>query len=254
MKFVVGTRYFEKDLAKARDSLDRLKAFIWAALAVGAEKVYVAVNLLEDCSDAIQREWSDRVSVFPVTPWGNSVLPLNAILSTARFDLAAGCTLLLANVETKLTEHGVIPLMHYMGEHTTLVVGGFLSGHIHVKPKKGEEYAVVENATGRQVPWNTFALWNPNFLWKTGFPMIGDGVLTNPDSAGVEEVATIAILQKLYPHAAVKLVWAGDSMWDMSSFKGERLTIHQEKMVSKEDRPAAQLKSLELSGPIVYHF
>lgn len=234
-KFVVGTRFFEKDLSKVEASLARLTAFIVAALAAGAEKVYVAVNLEEDRSEAIRQHWPDKVSVFPVAPWGKFVLPLNAILMMARSELASGCKLLLSSVEVSLTREKVDQLFVHMGEGT-LAVGAALQGHLY-------QPGTHQRASGRQVPWNTLALWNPDFLWTTGFPMIGDGVIGDPATAGVEEVATIAVLQRVHPGVEAKLVSIGDGAWDTSHFDGERLAAHEKKMASKDARPKFQLEA-----------
>lgn len=243
-KFVVGTRFFEKDLAKAGDSLKRLVAFVTAALVAGAEKVYVAVNLEEDRSEAIRQSWPDGVSVFPVTPWGKFVLPLNAIIMMARSELGAGAKLLLSSVEVSLIREKIDQLFNYMDDRT-LVVGAALQGHQY-------EPGTHQRATGREVPWNTFSVWNPEYLWTTGFPLLGDGIMNDPSTAGVEEVATIAILQRLYPNLEAKLVSVGDA-WDTSHFDGERLAAHEKKMSSKNDRPAKQLASVGLEGPTVIH-
>lgn len=249
-KFVVGTRFFEKDISKVEASLARLTAFIVAALAAGAEKVYVAVNLEEDRSEAIRQHWPDKVSVFPVTPWGKFIFPLNAILLMARSELAAGSKLLLSSVEVGLTPEKVESLnAHFNGN--TLVVGGALQGHHYRNLNSGE--VCIKHATGREVPWNTLALWNPKFLWATGFPMLGDGSLVDPATAGVEEVVTIAMLQKIFPHTTAKLVSIGDNAWDTSHFDGQRLSAHEKKMMSKEDRPAKQLESIGFNGPTVFH-
>lgn len=243
--FVVGTRFFEKDVSKSEASLARLTAFIMAALAAGAEKVYVAVNLAEDRSDAIRHSWPDKVSVFPVTPWGKFVLPLNAILMMARSDLASGCKLLTTSIEVSLTRKKGDSLFAHMQEGT-LVVGAALQGHVYAPGKH-------HRASGRQVPWGTLALWNPDFLWTTGFPMIGDGIISDQSTAGVEEAATIAILQHIYPGIEAKLVSIGDAAWDTSHFDGERLAAHEKKMSSKDDRPAKQLESFASKGPYIIH-
>lgn len=234
-KFVVGTRFFEKDLSKSEASLARLTTFIMAALAAGAEKVYVAVNLEEDRSDAIRQHWPDKVSVFPMSPWGKFVLPLNAILMMARSELAAGCKLLLASVEVPLTREKVEQLFVHMHDGT-LVVGAALQGHVYSP-------GTHQRASGRQVPWNTLALWNPDFLWTTGFPMIGDGVIGDPATAGVEELATIAVLQRVHHGIEATLVSVGDSAWDTSHFDGDRLAAHEKKMGSKDARPKLQLEA-----------
>jgi hypothetical protein len=243
-QFVVATRYFESDTTKGVASLARLREFAQNALAAGAARVYVAVNAAVDVSQALEQVWPENVTVFPVTPWGGFVMPLNALLLAAREELARGAKFVTASVEVKITAKAVGALLDQLDDQT-LVVGAALLGH---QFKKGSH----QNALGREVPWNTLAVWN-SFLWVTGFPLMGDGPLGEPQNKGVEELFTIAAFQRMYPSALAKLVPVAGQTWDTSTFDGERLAKHEAKMASKNSRPAAQLVAAQLPGPTVVH-
>lgn len=243
-KFVVATRFFESDATKGPASLVRLQGFVTNSLAAGAGKVYVAVNSAVDTSEALKQVWLENVVVFPVTPWGGFVMPLNALLLAAREELAKGAKFLMASVEVKITAEAMAAMMSQLDDNT-LVVGAAVLGHQYGR-------GVHKNAQGRQVPWNTLAMWN-SFLWVTGFPLMGDGPVGEPQNKGVEELITIATFQQLYPNAAAKLLQVSDQSWDTSQFDGERLAKHEAKMASKDTRPAAQLVAARLAGPTVVH-
>ena len=253
-QFVVGTRFFESNRENAATSFSNLIAFITAALSVGAEKVFVAVNSAIDTSGALTVVGGlgfeqSRVKVFAVTPWGKFVQPLNALLIHGREEFARGVHFLSASVEVKLTPAIVNALFQHM-DNTTLVVGAAMEGHDY------HPGAIEMGANGRQVPWNTLALWNAERLCRTGFPLIGDGPLGEPKSAGVEEVTAIALQQAMLhgsDKAIAKLVRVPGIVWDMSGFGGVRRAAHEAKMESKVRRPAAQLVAARLSPPVVHH-
>ncbi|MBU4381071.1 hypothetical protein L6255_02095 [Candidatus Parcubacteria bacterium] len=243
-KFVVGTRFFESKAENAEASLRKLRAFVLGALASGAEKVYVAVNVAEDKSGALNAPWGEKVVVFGVQPWGKFVMPLNAILLAARKELATGVGMLFASTEVVLNAKVVMSLMDHM-DRKTYVVGAAMLGHDFQQGYHGP-------ANGRMFPWNTLALWNPEYLYPIGFPLIGDGIPEDPSTAGVEELATGSALEDLRSSIA-KLVTIEGVAWDTSSFDPERLAKHNAKMASKVTRPAEQLEWAQLSEPTVIH-
>lgn len=137
----------------------------------------------------------------------------------------------------------------------TLVAGVALPGHAFAP---GEHAA-----TGTTVPWNTFALWDARKLARLGFPSVADGLAAlGPEGpgavpGGVEEVATLSILQRLWPgDSAAKLLRlpALSAAW-RTDFAGDpaRLAAHREKMTSKVQRPAAQLEALGIAPGTVRH-
>lgn len=247
--FVVGTRFFESNKEKAEASLERLKVFIVAALAAGAEKVLVAVNIAEDKSDALAGGLGfdpNRIKIFAVTPWGKFVPALNAILIEGREEFAKGAMFLSASVEVPLSASVVDALFKHMDDDT-LVVGAAMEGH-DFRPRE-----MVRYASGRQVPWNTLALWNVKYFWVTGFPLIGDGSLADPTKAGVEECATIAIIQACDERIRATLVQVVGIVWNTSDFDATRRAKHEAKMDSKDRRARAQVKDADLVGPWVQH-
>lgn len=243
--FVVGTRFYESKIENGSVALAKLRKFVNAARAAGAERVLVAVNTAEDKSGAMDADWSEGTSVFGVTPWGKFVQPLNALMLTARQELADGSGLLLASVEVILTAQIVETLQGGMGDDTA-VVGAAMLGHNFVAGYHGP-------ADGRKVPWNTLAIWNPQYLYPTGFPTIGDGIPENINTAGVEELATLAVIQALHPNAKAKMIVVDGVSWDTSDFDADRLAKHEGKMASKVTRPAQQLAWANLPTPTVAH-
>lgn len=245
MKLAVGTRFF----GKTDEDIQRLRNFIEASLSLemSEEKlVFVAVNEDEDKTSAVAwvREHYPDVIVFPVTPWGKFVAPLNAITHKA---LSGGCThLLLASAEFPPQSKLVAQLAHHMGA-ATLVAGARFGEH-NFNPN------TTMSATGTTVPWNTFAIWNLEFLGCIGFPLIADAP-QEPKMAGVEEVITISILQKIYPYHQAKLVHIPGFFreWDMTGWDNARIKSHHQKIRSKNERPDWQLERVKLESALIHH-
>jgi len=244
-KFVVGIRFWEGRQENVETAIGKLRKTIEDMRSVGAEKIFVAVNTSEDLSDAPQWNWPEYAEVFGVEPWGFFVQPLNAILIKARTELAQGYGVLFASTGTSVSKEGIEILLMNM-DSNTIVVGATLEGHVY-------EAGIHNPADGRQVPWNTLALWNPKFLWSLGTPLIGDGPVDQPENKGVEEVCTIAVIQAICPSAEAKLTLVPGQNWDTGWFDAERLAKHEKKMASKVSRPAAQLAEMGLKGPKVTH-
>ncbi|KKS15997.1 MAG: hypothetical protein UU71_C0010G0019 [Parcubacteria group bacterium GW2011_GWB1_41_6] len=247
MGVVVATRFFEtKAEEKAKkDAREKILKFSGAALAAGAERVLIAVNVGQDVSDALNLAYPVGVMAFPVQPWGKFAPPLNGILTKGRKFWAGGDWLLLASAEVVLTKEAIEVMVSHMTSET-LVVGAALEGHQY-------EPGFHNPATGRQTPWNTLALYNASKLWNGGgFPIFGDGPVDEPANAGVEEVVTIAMIQSHAAYAA-KMVKVPGQKWDTSGFTDERLAAHEKKMTSKNSRPARQLEVARFQGPMVLH-
>eukprot|EP00956_Cyclotella_meneghiniana_P012830 scaffold18270_cov63-Cyclotella_meneghiniana.AAC.2 len=135
--------------------------------------------------------------------------------------------------------------------------GAVLQGHHHSPPTNSETTVEVE-LTGRTTPWNTFALWNLHKLSLTGFLQVSEGLHGDEGIAGIEEVCTIATLQKTLSSEKAKakliqvqppnaVVWGQDFSDDEA-----RREWHERKMQSKETRAKKQLDLMGLSG-IVLH-
>lgn len=161
-------------------------------------------------------------------------MPLNAIVAEAT--LLGGKSLLLQSIEVQ-TNAVNIRLLHAQLHSDTLAVGAKLLD-IHGK------------TTGRQplnglnAPWNTLALWDLHKLNITGFLGLSNGFL-NAVPAGIEEVATISLLQHLYPDTMQsKLLTLPHLQWDRLWNSQERLCYHRQKIATKMERAEIQLKHL----------
>lgn len=238
-RLILGTRFWGKN----SQDIMRLKEFC-SSVQQFVDKIFIAVNIDEDKARVLDLN-IPHAELFQVTPWGRFVTPLNALVARAVSHKAD--FLLIASVETKIYSRQLSRLLGEMRDDT-LVVGAALEGHLLRSSDRPIE------AGGREVPWNTFALWNLSFLSRIGFPLIGDA-LFNPKAAGVEEVSTIAVYQKIYgtQHAKAKLIAVPGITWDVSHLNSVRMKRHKEKMSSKEQRPILQLKWAELPRPVVWH-
>jgi hypothetical protein len=92
------------------------------------------------------------------------------------------------------------PLIPFCIPDDTLVAGALLGGHTyHEGNSAGAPNNQVVELNGRTTPWNTLAIWKVSMLALTGFPLVSDGIVTDDatePSFGVEEVVTIALLQR----------------------------------------------------------
>jgi len=195
------------------------------------------------------------INVLSVTPWGKFVPALNAIVSWSAKHKAR--YLLLASAEMKMTKEVMEVMKQKLDLEKTLVVGTVLQGHEYTSAGRGEEVEV--ELTGRTTPWNTNAIWNVPKLALTGFLLVSEGLHQGEDgregSSGVEEVCTIATLQRiLQPHnAQAKLVSIPGATWEQDFENDEkRRDWHEKKMMSKFTRAKAQLELLGLSGRVIH--
>lgn len=246
MRTVVGTRFW----ANYVSDLDKIDRFVEAAEMIG--KVRVAVNVEEDGLDSANRFPG---ITFPVTPWGKFVQPLNALILQAA-GIGADF-LLLASVEFPPVKEHVEALIDHMDENT-LVVGAKFDDHIFwpsLEKKLGTRRA-TGTGNGLSVPWNTFALWRvTNGLERMGVPLISD-FPSDTKMAGMEEFATIALYQKVWPDTMkAKLVDVPgfEGKWNMIGWNDNKLTKHGIKMVSKLERAEFQLGHLNIPPPQIEH-
>lgn len=210
------------------------------------------VGYITSLREAISQHFPEEaVVVLPVSPWGSFTLSLNAALHLAikgSYDIIG-----FQSLETVMSGQTVSHLLKLFEKNesrstSTLVVGPVFNGHLFVEG--------IHQLTGRQCPWNTFALWSVAALSLTGFPAVGDG---QPDGVqgGVEEVTTISLLQHVNPQLKAYLVQIDEqstgnaepqAIWNVSLFSNDpaRLEWHERKMASKDTRPAAQLERLAL--------
>ena len=171
-----------------------LSTFISTASEIGASRAVIAVDpvekikgydLVQALEDALKTIQNDNDSMMgcdllSVTPWGNFVPALNALISyaclTPSADGSYANTILFISAETTLTRDSMIKLDQHMDVEDTLVVGAALPGHDYVDTDiddQGEGKAIELN--GRTCPWNTLALWNLKKM-NLGFPLVADGI------------------------------------------------------------------------------
>ena len=229
-----------------------------AVIAVDAEDKIEGYSLVAEVTQICRSslpENSTTIHILPITPWGKFVPALNAIVSwTAR---QKSQYLLLVSAEVQMTSDAMDALKKEMDIDTTLVVGAVLQGHQHQNAAVNSNENEVA-LTGRTTPWNTLALWNLPKLALTGFLLVSEGL--HPDdgkegAAGVEEVCTIATLQKLLPPntAQAKLLSISGVQWgqDFGDDEG-RKEWHERKMMSKITRAKRQLDLMGLSGTVLH--
>jgi hypothetical protein len=226
-----------------------------------------------------------QIRVVPVQPWGRFVPALNALVAFAATELQAS-RILFVSAET--TTVGVSSIARLLREtmpqkgvrgyqDTVLVAGARLTGHDHRVTTGNPSNAKAPHTValnGRTTPWNTLAVWNLPKLALTGFQLVADGLLSDlapppsspadhqqpqPQQAGstinmggVEEVVTIALLQKLLgaSNAVAKLIAVPDVTWDESFDDPKRQEWHDQKMASKLSRADQQMKLLGLDGQV----
>jgi hypothetical protein len=114
--------------------------------------------------------------------------------------------------------------------------------------------------SGVTSPWNTLALWSVDRLGHTGFPAIAEGPFDGGKSAGIEEVATIALLQLLQRSrgegeegCVAKLVRLAGVDWAVHWDDPARAEWHKQKMAGKISRAEAQLQVLGIPHGSVWH-
>lgn len=199
-----------------------------------------AINLLTT------QNLNEKVTFLPVHPWGYFVSSLNVAIRYAQDN---DCSrIAFQSVEFKISDEAVRTLLRISTSmETVLVVGPEMNGHIF-----SEGFNAV---TGRSIPWNTFAIWNVAHLSVTGFPMIGDGTASDRKIGGVEEVSTINLLQMVDPLLQAVLVRSSHSGFEWSTHfdDPERRSWHENKMNSKNDRPAKQMKIANIKDGTVQH-
>ncbi len=237
-KIFIGTRFFEKK----PDQIKIIEEFANQALLCSAP-LLVAVNIQEDKTGAINNPKLKLpgIQIFGVNPWGKFIPALNTLVSKAKTNGAD--FLLLASAEMRFTSQHFYQLQAFMDEKT-LVVGAALPGHDF---QEGER-----EGNGKTVPWNTLSLWNLEYLLRTGFPLISDA-LADGKNAGVEEVSTIALLQKIYPFLTAKLVQIPGIIRQTKYWDEERLRRYQTELDNRISCPEAQMKIFNIPAPKIIH-
>jgi hypothetical protein len=235
----------------------------------GGESIDLVAEVQRGCS--VSLEDPAMVQVLPVQPWGKFVPALNACVSyAARLVQQAAASkgiLLFVSLETIAVPASVQILLSHLNYDDTLVCGAVLPGHEYHGPSKSDTTAnsvplepTAVTLNGLTSPWNTLALWNVSKLSLTGFLAVSEGLHDDPTIAGIEEVAVIATLQKLFPPQEMKaklIALSSSVQWDIASFAQDpaRQAWHATKMQSKRSRAAQQLVLLQNpDGGIVHHY
>lgn len=237
-KILIGTRFFERK----PDKIKIIEEFARQALLCGTS-VLIAVNIKEDKTGAINNPQLKvpGVDIFGVNPWGKFIPALNTLVYKSRNSGAE--FLLLASAEMRFTPAHFSQLQSFI-DKDTLVVGAVLPGHDF---QEGER-----PGNGRTVPWNTLSIWNLDYLSRTGFPLISDA-LADGKNAGVEEVSTIALLQKIYPFLTAKLVKLTGITREIKYWDEERLQRYQIELANRISCPEAQMKVFNIPAPKIIH-
>lgn len=216
---------------------------------------YDLVSTVQSCVDRIlltktnapKEKLSQRppqIEIIPVTPWRSFCPALNALVSYAKVNDYEKIGFVSAEVQA--SSETIDKLSTYLdGNDDTLMAGAALPGHLY-------EANTLQALGGRTCPWNTLAIWNVRKLALVGFPLVSD----MPPSAGIEEVATVAILQSLIgrDEAKCKLVNLSGISWDEGFQDPERKAWHEQKMASKAQRAESQLSQFPNKlGGTVHH-
>lgn len=216
-----------------------------------AELVIMAVNTAEDKSGALEALKGlglNNLMVIAVTPWVKFVQAMNVIVDTAAH---AGMKYLLSSsAEIAIDMNGIHLLMNYMVDDT-LCVGARMKEH------EFQANTTVEG-TGTTIPWNTCCLWKLENFALEGFPLAGDAPFDPTRKlAGVEELTAIARMQANPTFGKVskaKLVEVPGIVWHTDfSDDPARKVQHLQKLASKRERPAEQLRRLGYKPPIIEH-
>ena len=248
-KIVVGNRCYVGNIENAEKEIARLRDLAENVLAITSiETCYTAVDLDSDKANLVSQQWKDGHKVFGVTPHGKFVPALNALLDKAAKEGAD--YILFLSTEVRLSEADVQKMINAFdafADGKTLVIGARLDGH---EFHWGKEVEI----NGTTTPWNTCAMYDVKKLCRLGIPSTGEALFdSSRKNAGVEEVATISLYQSLYNDCQAKLIELPGVSWQTEQLTGERLEKHLRKMLSKIQRPSAQLAYAKLKPGKVIH-
>lgn len=251
----------ELDIEKVRNFVRYASMYARCIVFAIESREGVMEKLSEECV-ALEREREIRIHCFPVSPWGSFSLALNAIVNFAAKNLWG----LICFQSLEVTPNSDIALClvdEIMKDiNNTLVVGAAFPGQHDFMPGR-------HLINGCTVPWNTFAVWNTRKICITGFTLISEGLppcneltrfnFTDQNiaiPAGIEEVCTISVLQKLQPDRCIaKLVLhpSTANSWNMNFTDEARKEWHKTKMSSKLERSQRQLDFVGIGPGHVIH-
>jgi hypothetical protein len=206
--------------------------------------------------------YKDRIIIMPVSPWGRYTAALNVGIEIAS-DLGFKY-IFFQSFEFSANFRSAYSLYKILrSDPYGLVAGAALPGHQYgykAAQTEGKGSLRGSSATmqervvinGTNVPWNTFALWNLQYLSLTGFQLVSEGA--DASSGGVEEVVAISLLQLINPKLNSYLVNTSDIDWRTAFDNDEvRREYHFRKMKSKEMRPRKQMEKLGIPfGRVIF--
>jgi hypothetical protein len=186
--------------------------------------------------------YGSSLKLLHVHPWISFTQPLNMLVERA---MGIGATqLILQSIEVFVNEAQITQLESHLDKNT-LVVGAKMN-------KEHAKHSGWQKLTGYSCPWNTLAIWDVRKLGITGFLSISSGNL-DKILGGIEEVAVISLLQKLYPSKCMaKVINIGEIIWEHNLTGDHRQRLHENKMLSKVFRASAQLSFLGIPPGEVY--
>lgn len=259
VKLAIGLRVYEKSREALVQKMRFLENVPWGIV----EKVFVAVNVEKDRSDALEYFKMDladpRVEAFPVQPWFKTGVPaLNAIIHKAT---AEGLThIWFVSTRLVINENIASILLGQVldksdydflqGFKGPSVVGAVMPGHHFQSASSGS--SVMYEVNGETVPYNTCAVWDLKYLYPIGFLPVSEMPI-DTELAGVEEAATILIQKKLfYTHARTVLI--PDIVYQTGHWDEERKERNKQIVSTKDRRVYAQRQLLDPGGyaPLLY--
>ncbi len=238
MSLIVGTRIHSD---KFLPDLSRLENWCKKALEYSDKIILATDTQLFPKICQIVVSFKPKVQVLHVSPWNGFTIPLNAIVTEAvRLD---GDRLLLQSFEVFASPQEIQILSSHLASDT-LVVGAKLTKEHCAIPG-------VNCLNGMTSPWNTLALWNLSKLYVTGFLGISDGAMKNIPG-GMEEVPTISVLQKLYPHCShAKVINLSQVEWNILGENKSDFERHRQKIATKLSRAKLQLEHAKIEAGTV---
>lgn len=232
---IVGTRIHTASTSVLPDS-NQIKDWCISVLEY-ADTILIATdsNLFQIISQTVAPLGS-RVRPIHVNPWLGVTGPLNALVAEA---VNLGCKSLLLQSFEVYTKPKDIQYLYSHLNSDTLVVGARLMESQKRPPG-------VKSLDGLICPWNTLALWDVNKLYVTGFLGVSSGLMKDIPG-GIEEVATISLLQHLFPNETrAKLLSLSTIKWNHTWQDEQRILYHRQKMLSKRERAEIQIDRLKV--------
>jgi hypothetical protein len=209
----------------------------WARVATTcSQQVFAAVD--EAASAAFGQMLAKfNVQQVHVVTWEGFSITLNTLVQHAL--IARQQHWYIQSVDVAAQPSDIACLLSHMDE-STLVVGARLA------PSHGKHAGACQLA-GDTSPWNTCALWKLERVAMLGFQGVSDGIVSGL-AGGMEEVAVIALHQKLFPsQSQAKLISLSHHEY---AGMGRNANDFEARLASKNERASSQLAALGLFGTV----